>query len=114
MNQLQDKRRVVYVDDYDRDHYDMAPRQDYDVVYVRRPRARRRQFRPDAFVVGTFWFGVLAFVLLAFVVDSPEWLLQRGALALIFLMFGAFVFAFLYSMWQGIRDTFFWWRHDDE
>lgn len=109
MRQIQDKQ-IIYVDS-DFDRYSMTRQPDYDVVYVQR-RPRRRVFDPFVFIATVFWLGVFGFMLLSFVVDSPEWLLKRAALGIVFLLVGAFVFAILFSILQGIRETFFWWRDD--
>jgi hypothetical protein len=100
MRQLQDKQRIVYIQDDDGQHYE--------VIHVRRPRAARRppvEFYP-------FWLGLFAVVLLTFVVKDVDWLIQRSAAALaILLMAGVFV-SIAGGFWLVMKDVaraFFWW-----
>lgn len=103
MRQLQDKQRIVYIEDDDGQHYE--------VVHVRHPRAARRP-RGGIYPLAPFWLGLFAVVLLTFVVKDVDWLIQRSAAALAILLLAGLFLSFVAGIWHALRDAFgmSWWE----
>lgn len=95
MRQLQDRQRIVYVEDDD---------QTYQVVYVQRPRQKRSAAQRYAFA--PLWLGLVVAVLMCFVVDDIDWLVRRVAAALVILFLFGWAATLFFASGEAIKELF--------
>lgn len=108
MRQLQDRERVVYIDQ-DGQEITSAPTVREVVRYVtreRRPAVERWGVSFAQLMAVAFTLGFLALCVAMFVVDSPEWILRRlSAVLLVIFLFGM-VGAVVFGLFMGIMQAF--------